>query len=99
MYFPWSEINLNGDNIYRTLDKPLAKKDDIVIDIFHVLNPDTSMVHYDLTSSYFEGKEENDLVLFGNSREKKKGKRADRQRTHLGRWHSDTPRGLSRQYR
>ncbi|MGC8563179.1 MAG: IS1634 family transposase, partial [Thermoplasmata archaeon] len=32
------------------------------------------MVHYDLTSSYSEGRENNDLVLFGYSRDKKRGK-------------------------
>ena len=42
--------------------------------IFNALKPDTSTVHYDLTSSYFEGKEDNDLVLFGYSRDKKRGK-------------------------
>ena len=34
----------------------------------------TSMVHYDLTLSYFKGKEDNDLVLFGYSRDRKRGK-------------------------
>ena len=33
-----------------------------------------SMVHHDMTSSYFEGREDNDLVLFGYSRDKKRGK-------------------------
>ena len=42
--------------------------------IFNALKPDTSTVHYDLTSSYFEGKEDNDLVLFGYSKDKKRGK-------------------------
>ena len=35
---------------------------------------DTSMIHYDVTSSYFKGREDNDLVLFGYSRDKKRGK-------------------------
>ena len=38
------------------------------------LKPDMSMVHHDMTSSYFEGREDNDLVLFGYSRDKKRGK-------------------------
>ena len=38
------------------------------------LKPDMSMVHYDLTSSYFEGSKDNDLVLFGYSRDRKRGK-------------------------
>ena len=27
IYYPWSEINLNDDNIYRTLDKLISAKD------------------------------------------------------------------------
>ena len=42
--------------------------------LFMALKPDTSVIHYDLTSSYFEGRENNDLVLFGYSRDKKRGK-------------------------
>ena len=38
------------------------------------LKPDASIVHHDLTSSYFEGREDNDLVLFGYSRGRKMGK-------------------------
>ncbi len=74
VYYPWSEVDLNDDNIYRTLDKLISVKDDIEIEIFRELKPDTSTVHYDLTSSYFEGREDNDLVLFGYSRDKKRGK-------------------------
>ena len=74
IYYPWSEINLNDDNIYRTLDKVISAKDQIEVEIFKALKPDTSTIHYDLTSSYFEGKEDNDLVLFGYSRDKKRGK-------------------------
>ncbi|MHB8360377.1 MAG: IS1634 family transposase [Thermoplasmataceae archaeon] len=74
VYYPWSRLDLNDDNIYRTLDKLISAKDVIEIEIFHALKPDTSIVHYDLTSSYFEGREDNDLVLFGYSRDKKRGK-------------------------
>ena len=74
VYYPWSEVNLNDDNIYRTLDKLISAKDSIELEIFHALKPDTSIVHYYLTSSYFEGREDNDLVLFGYSRDKKRGK-------------------------
>ena len=74
VYYPWQEINLNDDNIYRTLDKLISAKDNIEIEIFKRLKPDTTTVHYDLTSSYFEGKEDNDLVMFGYSRDKKRGK-------------------------
>ncbi len=73
VYYPW-EMHLSEDNIYRALDRLMSEKDDIEIDIFNALNPDTSVVHYDLTSSYFEGRENNDLVLFGYSRDRKRGK-------------------------
>ena len=73
VYYPW-EIHLSEDNVYRSLDSLMARKDEIEIDIFNALKPDTSTVHYDLTSTYFEGKENNDLVLFGYSRDKKRGK-------------------------
>ena len=74
VYYPWSGVDLNDDYIYQTPDKLISVKDEIEISIFKTLKPDTSMVHYDLTSSYFEGKENNDLVLFGYSRDKKRGK-------------------------
>ncbi len=74
IYYPWSEINLNDDNIYRTLDKLISAKDKIEMEIFKALKQDISKIHYDVTSSYFEGKEDNDLVLFGYSRDKKRGK-------------------------
>jgi transposase len=73
VYYPW-ELHISEDNVYRSLDRLLTKKDEIEIDLFNALKPDTSVIHYDLTSSYFEGKEENDLVLFGYSRDKKRGK-------------------------
>ena len=73
VYYPW-EMHISEDSVYRSLDSLLKRKDDIEIDIFHALKPDTSIVHYDLTSSYFEGREDNDLVLFGYSRDKKRGK-------------------------
>lgn len=73
VYYPW-ELQISEDNVYRSLDSLLAGKDDIEIEIFNALKPDTSTVHYDLTSSYFEGREDNDLVLFGYSRDKKRGK-------------------------
>ena len=73
VYYPW-ELNMSKDNIYRSLDAIIEEKDRIETDLFDALKPDTSTVHYDLTSSYFEGREENDLVLFGYSRDKKRGK-------------------------
>jgi hypothetical protein len=73
VYYPW-ELKMSKDNIYRSLDAIIEEKDRIETDLFDALKPDTSTVHYDLTSSYFEGREENDLVLFGYSRDKKRGK-------------------------
>ncbi|MGC8629682.1 MAG: IS1634 family transposase [Thermoplasmata archaeon] len=73
VYYPW-KMHLSEDNIYRTLDKLISEKDGIEIDLFKALNPNTSIVHYDMTSSYFEGRENNDLVLFGYSRDKNRGK-------------------------
>jgi hypothetical protein len=64
MYYPWSDLRLNDDNIYRAMDRMISKKESLELDLFHALNPDTSVVHYDLTSSYFEGRGDNDLVLF-----------------------------------
>ena len=73
VYYPW-DLHISKDNVYRALDSLLEGKNDIEMDIFRALKPDTSTVHYDLTSSYFEGKEDNDLVLFGYSRDRKRGK-------------------------
>ena len=73
VFYPW-QLHLSEDNVYRSLDSIIEKKDQIEVEIFKALKPDTSTIHYDLTSSYFEGKEDNDLVLFGYSRDKKRGK-------------------------
>ncbi len=73
VFYPW-QLNLSEDNVYRSLDSIIEEKDQIEVEIFKALKPDTSTIHYDLTSSYFEGKEDNDLVLFGYSRDKKRGK-------------------------
>jgi transposase len=73
VYYP-RETHISEDSVYRSLDSLLEEKDSIELEIFQALKPDTSVVHYDLTSSYFEGREDNDLVLFGYSRDKKRGK-------------------------
>ncbi len=73
IYYPWG-LQISEDNVYRSLDSLLEGKDEIEMDIFRALKPDTSVVHYDLTSSYFEGREDNDLVMFGYSRDRKRGK-------------------------
>ncbi|MGC8563224.1 MAG: IS1634 family transposase, partial [Thermoplasmata archaeon] len=74
VYYPWDPPRIGKDDLYRALDALIGFKDHIEIGIFHAFKPDTSTVHYDLTSSYFEGREDNDLVLFGYSRDKKRGK-------------------------
>ena len=73
VFYPW-ELHISEDNVYRSLDSIIAVKNEMEIDLFRALKPDISTIHYDLTSSYFEGKEDNDLVLFGYSRDKKRGK-------------------------
>jgi transposase len=74
VYYPWAKIDLNDDNIYRTLDKIMSSKDELEVALFNALKSDTSLVHHDLTSTYFEGRENNNLVLFGYSRDRKRGK-------------------------
>ena len=74
VYYPWDPPRIGKDELYRALDCLIGFRDHIEMAIFRALKPDTSIVHYDLTSSYFEGREENDLVLFGYSRDKKRGK-------------------------
>lgn len=74
IYYPWDPPMMGKDDLYRCLDHIHGLKEMIEMNIFKALIPDTSVVHYDLTSSYFEGREDNDLVLFGYSRDKKRGK-------------------------
>ena len=74
IYYPWDSPRIGKDELYRALDALIGFKDRIEMRLFMALKPDTSLIHYDLTSSYFEGEENNDLVLFGYSRDKKRGK-------------------------
>ena len=74
VYYPWDSPRIGKDDLYRSLDALIGFKDRIEMHLFMALKPDTSLIHYDLTSSYFEGEENNDLVLFGYSRDKKRGK-------------------------
>ncbi|MHB1902339.1 MAG: IS1634 family transposase, partial [Cuniculiplasma sp.] len=73
-YYPM-ENGIKKDQIYSALDKLISMKDEIETSIVNILKPDLKRVYYDLTSTYFEGKEKNDLVLFGYSRDKKRGKK------------------------
>ncbi len=74
IYYPWADLSIKKDRIYRLLDKLERNKESIEIDLFNRLKPDVSVIHYDLTSTYFKGREDNDVVLFGCSRDKKMGK-------------------------
>ena len=69
------EKGIKKDQVYSALDKLISMKDELESAIVKTLNPDLKRVYYDLTSTYFEGKEKNDLVLFGYSRDKKRGKK------------------------
>ncbi|MGC8565115.1 MAG: hypothetical protein ACP5LV_01670 [Thermoplasmata archaeon] len=60
--------------VNRSLDTLVSKKEEIELGIFRAIRLDTLKVFYDLTFSYFEGSENNDFVLFGYSRDKKRGK-------------------------
>ena len=41
VYYPWSRLDLNDDNIYRTLDKLISAKDSIELEIFQNMdNPE-----------------------------------------------------------
>ena len=73
-YYPWAALKILKDDPYRCLDNMLKARERIEIGVFRKLHPDTTRVYYDLTSTYFEGREENDLVMFGYSRDKKRGK-------------------------
>ena len=65
---------LKKDQIYDALDHLISMKDELETAIVNALKPDLKRVYYDLTSTYFEGKEKNDLVMFGYSRDRKRGK-------------------------
>ncbi|MFG1519805.1 MAG: hypothetical protein AAE977_04960 [Thermoplasmataceae archaeon] len=73
VYHTWNG-GISEDNVYRSLDILIEKKERIEMDIFNALKPEKFVIHYDLTSLYFERRENNDLVLFGHSRDKKRGK-------------------------
>ena len=74
VYYPWDSTRIGKDDLYRSVDALIGFKDLIEMRLFTALKPDTSHIHYDLASRYFEGRENNDLVLFGYSQKKKRGK-------------------------
>ena len=77
------EINPELQNIYSSLDKLIRHKEDIEIELFETLkdklNLNTKKVHYDLTSSYFEG-HNCKIAMYGYSRDH----RPDRQQIVIG---------------
>jgi transposase len=76
-------IKIKEHQIYRALDYLISKKEDIEVSIFETLqeklNLNTNLVHYDLTSSYLEGKK-CEIALYGYSRDK----RNDRKQVVIG---------------
>ncbi len=63
-------------NLYRALDFLAGNKEALEKSIFKKLGlKDLKIVFYDLTSSYFESRTEDELRKFGYSRDKKRGKR------------------------
>ncbi len=60
---------------YRTLDRLIAAKDDIEVDLFHRLRDlfhfKPEFVLYDLTSTYFEGAGDPEIARYGYSRDGK----------------------------
>ncbi|MCK5177783.1 MAG: IS1634 family transposase, partial [Candidatus Aenigmarchaeota archaeon] len=77
------EINPELQNLYFALDKLIQHKEDIEIKIFQTLkdklNLNTKKVHYDLTSSYFEG-HNCQIAMYGYSRDH----RPDRKQIVIG---------------
>lgn len=63
-------------NLYRALDFLAENKEALEKSVFKKLGlKDLKIVFYDLTSSYFESRTEDELRKFGYSRDKKRGKR------------------------
>lgn len=63
-------------NLYRALDFLAENKEALEKSVFERLGlKDLKIVFYDLTSSYFESRTEDELRKFGYSRDKKRGKR------------------------
>ena len=54
VYYPWDSPTIGKDDLYRSLDALIGFKDRFEMHLFMALKPDTSLIHYDLTSSYFE---------------------------------------------
>ena len=72
------ELKIKRHNIYRALDYLQENKEEIEKEVFlklkEKLNLDTENIHYDLTSSYFEGNSCS-IAMFGYSRDKRNDKK------------------------
>lgn len=72
------ELNVQEHHLYRALDYLIPCKESIEFSIFQTLkkslNFNTSLTHYDLTSSYFEG-DCCEIAMFGHSRDHRKDRR------------------------
>jgi transposase len=69
--------NLDLNHIYRSMDILSEHKDDIELSLFNtnknLFNISTDIVFYDVTTFYYESKDENDLKKFGYSKDGKFG--------------------------
>jgi transposase len=70
---------INPTRIYRTLDALIKCEDKIQTHIYNQIKKldldDFNLVYYDITSTYFEGKGECSLILYGLSRDKRGDKK------------------------
>jgi transposase len=70
---------INPTRIYRTLDVLIKCEDKIQIHIYNQIKElnldDFNLVYYDITSAYIVGKGECSLILYGLSRDKRRGKK------------------------
>ncbi len=70
---------INPTRIYRTLDELIKCEDKLQLHIYNEIKEkeldDFNLVYYDITSTYFEGKGECSLILYGLSRDKRPDKK------------------------
>jgi len=74
-----SPSKINPTRIYRTLDEIIKIEDKLQKHIYNKIKEleldDLNLVYYDITSTYFEGRGDCSLVLYGLSRDKRPDKR------------------------
>jgi transposase len=73
------EDKINPTIIYRTLDELIKIEDKLQVYIYNKIKEkkldDTSLVFYDITSTYFEGKGNCNLIFYGLSRDNRRDKK------------------------